>query len=183
MAFAEVVAQALAMLQRRGRVTRQGRKGGGREARSTRTGTSLPLGHHAPAGSAHIACDQHAKIRRGPRGHTAPVKAPAVLGGDEVWLRLWPCCGEERDHRRRECPDPVDGALADRRLGGGAHLHCLPFRSASACRPRACTHKRKQVLCQEADWGRSFSRVRGGASVHEEAHASRSRSFPQGGFL
>src|SRR5262249_59175854 len=49
---------------------------------------SRPSGHHARTSFAHIAFDEHAKIRHCPGRHTALVKNPAVLRGREVWLRL-----------------------------------------------------------------------------------------------
>jgi len=89
--------------------------------------TSLPSGHHARTFSAHIAFDEHAKIRRCPRRHAALVKDPAVLRGREVRLRLWPCSGQERGHRRRQCPHPMDAAFPCHDLCFGARWHRFPL--------------------------------------------------------
>jgi hypothetical protein len=96
-------------------------------------------GHHARTFSAHIAFDEHAKIRRCPGRHTALVKDPAVLRGHEVRLWLWPCSGQKRGHRRRQCSHPMEAAPPCFGLCSRAQLHRFPlFLRRSLAHP--CSH-------------------------------------------
>src|SRR5262249_26364786 len=67
----------------------------GRRADQTQVDQCCASGHHTSTFAAHIAFDEHAKIRRDPGRHTALVKDPAVLRGREIRLQLWPCSGQE----------------------------------------------------------------------------------------
>src|SRR5712691_11490083 len=109
--------------------------------------TSLPSGHHARTFAAHIAFDEHTKIRRCPGRHTALVKDLAVLRGHEIRLRLWPCSGQKRGHRRRQCPHPMDAALPCHDLCFGARWHRFPLFLRRSIAILTLTHEKEYKFC------------------------------------